>query len=326
MKPLQFSQNKQQSEWQWMFANNNTTKLNQQLEDIRKSSPYTHRTMNSPVIKKKVATLLYEYYSIIFRNDIFRPLTNLERLFPTAEPIYISDDTNFILFPLPLPTYAERTCRWLKANTYPILSPTLLTNEFIHEADFLTDNVSITKARTPQANNIKNYPHLNPLVKYDLTHSDLDSSAHLWTYKYKDISPKDKDRFIKSKILPTANQIAKYWYSLRDIQSDKLEYPTIERKYTFLEITPPKKVKPYPSDKSDNPDFKKASMIRLKNYSKNLYLNYFNNWFRYFFYRFPDRQEAIINYLIQNSYCCQYSIPEIKAAIRQAKEFMKYSS
>ena len=313
MKPLQFSQKKLESDWQWMFANISTTKLQHELEAIRSCSPVTHKSLATPSVKKRAASLLYEYYAYIFWQDDFRPMRNLEWLFPTAEPIYISHDTNYILFPVQLPTYKERTCRWLKAQSYPFLAVWTTTNEFIHEADFAVDNISkSSNQRKPQEQQIKKYPHLNPLVKYDLTHSPLDVSAHLWTYKYIDISPLDRNELYRKWKIKISQG-----YSLKDIPRETLTHNTIERKLTLLEITPPSEI--------PNVKIKKASTIRLKDYSNRLFLNYFDNM-RYNFYRLKDRQQAIVNYFIETSYCCQYSIPEIRAAIRQAENFVKFNS
>ena len=103
-------------------------------------------------IKQRIAELLTEYYSILFNPkfyDYFRQpngLNDLTLLFPTDEDIYISNDTNFILLPLPLPTYRQHI-QW-KSNGHkhfrlkfpcPFIVHTDTANELVHDMDYSKD-------------------------------------------------------------------------------------------------------------------------------------------------------------------------------------------
>jgi hypothetical protein len=95
-----------------MLASKSTTLLASQLAERQKSHPITAKNITKSVTKRTIATLLIEYYSILFDptyRNYFRPMKDVSLLFPINEVISISPETNFILLPLPLPTYEQRT-------------------------------------------------------------------------------------------------------------------------------------------------------------------------------------------------------------------------
>lgn len=347
MKLLQFSQKKTESDWMSLIASTNLTKLDMDLKKIHKGEA-TWKSFFSKWVKHKIAELMYEYYSILFNPDnakyFWTGFVDITLLFPTAETLYIKQDTNYILFPFPLPTYNERTCRWLKTINYPFLLPHIATDEFIRDTDYRIDSIYSKERKPSWKQRLKDYPHLNPDIKHRLMLEDLECGTKLWTYKFNDMTDNERKRL---------------WYedkpySLRDVPNYLINR-YVERKYTLLEITPPNsqqnnfiantfwepfswrdKDENWVSEKNkareyrmklfkirhDNPD----KLINLKDYAK--YFLVFSNKIDYNFYAHifirDDNKEAMIKYFEDNIYHNQFSIPEIRAWIKKLNDYIKY--
>lgn len=151
MKPIQFAQNKKDLKWKSLVVTENISPIHFTLRDIKHN--------------KRIPELLYEYYSILFNPDTlnyFRAphLTDLTLLFPTAEPILIQKDTNFILLPLPLPTYRQHAqaihndTPFRQSNPCIFIDQSTASKEIVRDMDYSIDNRTIKKQRVPDNRNI----------------------------------------------------------------------------------------------------------------------------------------------------------------------------
>lgn len=310
MKPIQFYQKKTDWIWLSMKATASTTSVTEQLRQIKQSQ------FLPPKNKRKIAELLYEYYSILFNPayiNYFRPMTDLTLLFPTAETIYISSSTNFILLPLPLPTYEERTNKWQYLYNCPIIDYAhdwniVVANEFVHDLDYWADNKAREvwiKYNNSWKNLNKFYPHAtytNHKCKVDLTNRPLINTWRIRSYKFQDVP-----KYIAEEIptYPTYSmwQVPDYVHFW--------DYSPIYRKYTFLEI----------------PDT--HLWVSLREYSKKMFsveqlTPQFCKMFK--LTNSPAWEEAIIRYFQKEAVpMCEFDITQIKSGIRRLNWILKYT-
>lgn len=364
MKPLQFSQKKKDINWLALKSWPSVTKLESDLINIRKKSWATKESLRTRSAIQSTAEALYDYYKLLFSPEAKQStiwtdtsqgpaIKDPSRLFPTWESILINPDTNFILLPFQFPTYHKRT-----QNRYwvPLLNPHIQRqdiDEWIHQMDYSTDNIYATRERRPSQQNIKNYPHLNPLIKHDLLLNSMDIWYRIRVYQYIDISDE-----VRKKLNIKAP------YSLKDIQPEKVEEIKLEsrrakrhkplespdnseeetfswinaindlnsswrnitiftrRQLTLLEITSPLENKLYKD--------RLRTHIRLDSYAKDyltwnpfvmkpIYFNFYNSE-----YWDEALKPRIIEYFMDNIQCCQFSTIEIKAGIRKLQNKITY--
>jgi len=221
MKPIQFTQNKRDLDRKMHLACPNTSYLTHQLKQIRNLSNSKKKTIKSQRLStskmnRATATLLAEYYSILFNKqylNYFWPLTDLTLLLPVNENIYITSSTNFILLPLPLPTYKQHTqamhngLPFRKAHPCPFIKHTPTANEVVHDMDYYQDNQRVMRPRITNDRNIINHnlQHTNQDIKHDWQTNILDRTARIRVYKYDDIPPEE------AKHIPTYPR-----YSMKD--------------------------------------------------------------------------------------------------------------
>ena len=236
-------------------------------------------------------------------------MNNLEWLFPTSEPIHIEADTNFILLPLPLPTFFQYTHENLYGRVPHLTTykPNSHTAEWIRDIDFQEDNYLIKGVR-----NI--YNHMNSSYKNDLINNNLDNTSYLRVYKYLDISPADY-KLIKNYITDT--------YSLADIPPSILRHKLIERKLTLLEITSYNDcAKTYQNKNLSFLPKSKANSIRLKNYCQ--YLSPLvistSNFIDVNTSQYQYAMNDIIDYFKKNNYLNYFSVPELKSGLRKLNQ------
>lgn len=369
MKPLQFSQKKKELDWLALKSWPCVTKLEADLIKIRKKSQATNESLRTRSAIKSTAEGLYDYYKLLFSPEAkqstiwtetsqWPAIKDPSRLFPTWESILINPNTNFLLLPFQLPTYHKRT-----QNRYwvPLLNPHIQhqdIDEWIHQMDYSTDNIYASKERRPSQQNIKQYPHINSLIKHDWIISPVDIWYRIRVYQYLDISDEVRKKLgIKAP------------YSLKDIQPEKVQEIKLEsrrakkhrpilwpndipdedtssqsfnwldalnrlnenwrnitiftrRQLTLLEITPPLENKLYKERLRTN--------IRLDSYAKDyltwnpfvmkpIYFNFYNSE-----YWAEALKPRIIEYFMDNIQCCQFSTLEIKAGIRKLQNKITY--
>ena len=303
MRPIQFSQDKLKWEWKYLNASPNTSEI---LYKVRQAKANAHFTTDSRTSKKAVATLLTEYYSILFNptyRNYFRPLTDLTLLFPTNESISISNDTNFILLPLPLPTYRNHTQAMHNNKTYrlnhpcPFLLHNSTADELVHDMDYRQDNRRVMRQRVPQECN--KILHTNPEVKREWLEQPLDITARIRVYKFEDLPPE------LAKTIPGFPR-----YSLSE--SPQRPSYTLTRQYTFLEITPINMI----ADIFCN--------NKLQTYSKYLEPSQLStNFADCFDFESPSKQ-SIIEFFMDNMDWIEYSPTQIKSGIKRLKNIIKY--
>ena len=309
MRPIQFSQDKLKWEWKYLNASPNTSeilyKVRQAKAKRQVSSPSKSRTL-----KKTVATLLTEYYSILFNpayRNYFRPLTDLTLLFPTNESISISNDTNFILLPLPLPTYRNHTQAMHNDKMYrlnhpcPFIKHISTANELVHDMDYRQDNRRVMKPRISQDMNIVYHwiQHTNPDIKRQRLEQPLDITARIRVYKFDDLPPE------LAKTIPGFPR-----YSLSS--SPTRPSYTLCRQYTFLEITPINMI----ADIFCN--------NKLQTYSKYLEPSQLTSSFADCFDFVSPSKESIIEFFMDNMDWIEYSPTQIKSGIKRLKNIIKY--
>lgn len=301
MRPIQFSQDKLKWEWKYLNASPNTSEI---LYKVREAK--VKAKTNSKPIKKRIATLLTEYYSILFNpayRNYFRPLTDLTLLFPTNESISISNDTNFILLPLPLPTYRNHTQAMHNDKTYrlnhpcPFIKHNQSANEFVHDMDYRQDNRRVMRQRAPQECN--KILHTNPEVKRQWFEEPLDITARIRVYKFDDLPPE------LAKTIPGFPR-----YSLSS--SPTRPGYTLCRQYTFLEITPINMI----ADIFCN--------NKLQTYSKYLEPSQLSLSFADCFDFVSPSKESIIEFFMDNMDWIEYSPTQIKSGIKRLKNIIKY--
>lgn len=306
MRPIQFSQDKLKWEWKYLNASPNTSEI---LYKVREAK--AKRTAKT--LKKAVATLLTEYYSILFNpayRNYFRPLTDLTLLFPTNESISISNDTNFILLPLPLPTYRNHTQAMHNDKLYrlnhpcPFILHNSTANELVHDMDYRQDNRRVMKPRISQDRNILYHwiQHTNPDIKRQRFEEPLDITARIRVYKFDDLPPE------LAKTIPGFPR-----YSKSDI-SITTTHPTYTlcRQYTFLEITPINMI----ADIFCN--------NKLQTYSKYLEPSQLSTTFADCFDFVSPSKESIIEFFMDNMDWIEYSPTQIKSGIKRLKNIIKY--
>ena len=306
MRPIQFSQDKLKWEWKYLNASPNTSEI---LYKVREAKAKRTIPSSPKTVKKTVATLLTEYYSILFNpaySNYFRPLTDLTLLFPTNESISISNDTNFILLPLPLPTYRNHTQAVHNDITYrpnhpcPFIKHNSTANELVHDMDYRQDNRRVMRQRVPQECN--KILHTNPEVKRERLEQPLDITARIRVYKFDDLPPE------LAKTIPGFPR-----YSKSDI-SIATPHPTYTlcRQYTFLEITPINMI----ADIFCN--------NKLQTYSKYLEPSQLNQSFADCFDFVSPSKESIIEFFMDNMDWIEYSPTQIKSGIKRLKNIIKY--
>ena len=320
MKPLQFSQDKKELSFLTCKATYSTTRIFSSLQKIRQVHPVTWKNINRTNQRIKTAKLLAEYYLILFSTATLwkwirkatphgQALSNLEWLFPTAEPIHINSDTNFILLPIYLPTYFQYTHERLYGRV-PFLTPyqpNTPTTEWIRNIDFQEDNLYICWARHVDQSNInKWYQHMNFVFKNQLIQSPQDISSYLRVYKYTDISPYD------AKVLPNPSS-----YSLADIPPYSIQHNYLERQFTFLEITSYDHRKDtFTSGNVHNPN----KIVRLKTHSEHLEPLILSTSHFIDIAQHPYMFDDVVEYFKKHNDCNQYSVPELKSGLRQLKK------
>ena len=300
MRPIQFSQDKLKWEWKYLNASPNTSEI---LYKVRQAKAKRTVPSTPKTVKKTVATLLTEYYSILFNTayrNYFRPLTDLTLLFPTNESISISNDTNFILLPLPLPTYRNHTQAMHNDKTYrlnhpcPFLLHNSTANELVHDMDYRQDNRRVMRQRTPQECN--KILHTNPDIKRERLEQPLDITARIRVYKFDDLPPE------LAKTIPGFPK-----YSKSTIHSNY----TLCRQYTFLEITPASAINASCNNK----------LQVLSKYLEPSQLTY--NFADCFDFISPSK-ESIIEFFMDNMDWIEYSPTQIKSGIKRLKNIIKY--
>lgn len=307
MRPIQFHQDKQLYERKTMVVSKNVSSILYSIRKLRHST-------NHPFNKKRTATLLTEYYSILFNNDIFRTpyLSDLSLLFPIDDDIYISKDTNFILLPLQLPTYRNHTQAMHNDKAYRLNNPcpfvihTSTANEFIHDMDYYQDNRRVMRPRQPQELNISYHhiQHTNPQIKQTMLEYPLDLTARLRVYKFNDIPPEE------------AKQISTFPnYDMRDrkFETFQTNRHIISRQYTFLEITPPE----------SNTSMSKFNN-KLQTYSKYLEPSLLTNEFRKCFDFNSSNTSSSIKYFMDNMDWVEFNPTQILSWIRRLKNIIRY--
>jgi len=302
MRPIQFSQDKLKWEWKYLNASPNTSEI---LYKVREAKAKRTVPSSPKTVKKTVATLLAEYYSILFNpayRNYFRPLTDLTLLFPTNESISISNDTNFILLPLPLPTYRNHTQAMHNDKLYrlnhpcPFLLHNSTANELVHDMDYRQDNRRVMRQRVPQECN--KILHTNPEVKRQRFEEPLDITARIRVYKFNDLPPE------LAKTIPGFPR-----YSLSE-SSTRPGY-TLCRQYTFLEITPASVINASCNNK-------------LQVLSKYLEPSQLSLNFADCFDFVSPSKESIIEFFMDNMDWIEYSPTQIKTGIKRLKNIIKY--
>lgn len=307
MRPIQFSQDKLKWEWKYLNASPNTSNIIYKVREAKAKRPISSSSKTS---KKAVATLLTEYYSILFNpayRNYFRPLTDLTLLFPTNESISISNDTNFILLPLPLPTYRNHTQAMHNDKLYrlnhpcPFIKHNQSADELVHDMDYRQDNRRVMKPRISQDRNIVYHwiQHTNPDIKRERLEQPLDITARIRVYKFDDLPPE------LAKTIPGFPR-----YSLSNVTT-RPGY-TLCRQYTFLEITPINMI----ADIFCN--------NKLQTYSKYLEPSQLSTNFADCFDFISPSQESIIEFFMDNMDWIEYSPTQIKSGIKRLKNIIKY--
>ena len=305
MRPIQFSQDKLKWEWKYLNASPNTSEILYKVREAKAKSPTSPKTL-----KKAVATLLAEYYSILFNpayRNYFRPLTDLTLLFPTNESISISNDTNFILLPLPLPTYRNHTQAVHNDITYrpnhpcPFILHNSTANELVHDMDYRQDNRRVMKPRISQDRNIVYHwiQHTNPDIKRERLEQPLDITARIRVYKFDDLPPE---------LAKTIPGFPRYSMSASPTRPGY----TLCRQYTFLEITPINMI----ADIFCN--------NKLQTYSKYLEPSQLSITFADCFDFVSPSKESIIEFFMDNMDWIEYSPTQIKSGIKRLKNIIKY--
>lgn len=118
-------------------------------------------------------------------------------LFPTDEDISISNDTNFILLPLPLPTYRQHVnalhniAPFRLSHPCPFLLHTTISDELVHDMDYYQDNRRVMAPRKSNERNFiqNNIQHTNPDIKRQWLEQPLDITARIRVYKFDDLFP-----------------------------------------------------------------------------------------------------------------------------------------
>ena len=288
MKPLQFHQRKADFDWLYLLVSPNTSQLTYDLKNIRawsvQQSRYSSDTsysikktkilnfnkLNWKKTKRRIAELLTEYYSILFNPqylDWFRPMTDLTLLFPTNETIYISNATNFILLPLPLPTYSQHTqwrfndrkfrvkypCPFIRhdstnqinnSNSYSKLS--ISPDEVVRDMDYRQDNSYVMSQRDINSSNMsKGFVHTNPDVKASRIKDKLDKTARIRVYKFDDIKPEEAKMIstypaysmwqrIKQPNIPSPSQIKEWIDNTNPNETAKQRSAKARAKYDMI--------------------------------------------------------------------------------------------
>ena len=307
MRPIQFSQDKLKWEWKYLNASPNTSEILYKVREAKAKRPIH----SSPkTLKKTVATLLTEYYSILFNpayRNYFRPLTDLTLLFPTNESISISNDTNFILLPLPLPTYRNHTQAMHNDKMYrlnhpcPFILHNSTANELVHDMDYRQDNRRVMKPRISQDRNIVYHwiQHTNPDIKRERLEQPLDITARIRVYKFDDLPPE---------LAKTIPGFPRYSMSASPTRPGY----TLCRQYTFLEITPINMI----ADIFCN--------NKLQTYSKYLEPSQLTSNFADCFDFVSPSKESIIEFFMDNMDWIEYSPTQIKSGIKRLKNIIKY--
>lgn len=361
MKPIQFSQYKQWPNWIECRAEANVTAVMKRLDEIHKSHPLVSTpihpvSINWKSTRKLIATLLVDYYEILFNPDnryVFREpqLKNLTLLFPIDDSISISLATNFILLPLPIPTYEERFWKGHYASNCPFLKfdNNLLTqtNELIRDMDYSIDSniaeVSVSKPSIQwNREKRKQYQHTDSKLKLRRTNQTLSrTESRLWSYKFQDIPKRIAERLPKiyneytntdwysirdmnniamsktdSKIAERFNK-EYYWYNAKTIKNNQYIY----NKLTLLEI-PPQIWKRAPSPHNEKLFYKLEDYSRT--YLKDTMFTW-NEFARYFDFSFTSTsKEAVIQYFINNALPMnEYHPIQIKSGITKLKNMIK---
>lgn len=307
MRSIQFSQDKLKWEWKYLNASPNTSDI---IYKVREAKAKRQVSSTSKSVKKRVATLLTEYYSILFNpqyRNYFRPLTDLTLLFPTNESISISNDTNFILLPLPLPTYRNHTqaihnnIKYRLNHPCPFVLHNSTANEVVHDMDYRQDNRRVMRQRISQDRNIIYHwiQHTNPDIKRERLEQPLDITARIRVYKFDDLPPE------LAKTIPGFPK-----YSL----SNTPTHPnyTLCRQYTFLEITPINMI----ADIFCN--------NKLQVLSKYLEPSQLTSQFADCFDFESPAKDSIIEFFMDNMDWIEYSPTQIKSGIKRLKNIIKY--
>ena len=332
MRPIQFYQNKNDIDRKSLSASLAITRASQELK-----SAIRNESRNSKLAK---TWALAEYYTKLFSPEAISTsfirnkhgLVNLEWLFPTSEPIYISPSANFLLLPLPLPTFQEFNKNYFQAPVFSY-EPSLLTDisKYIYMIDYRKDNPYASKHKSP----IYSAPHASPNTSINQSTKEFnlrespDLSSRLRVYTYDWLSPKDEDRLTNLK-----------WYSFKDLDFTSRKYKTKQYKFTLLELTPYNEyVKQYcnsdayPSHVSNAPE---ATWIRLARYSKLLTsqsdcalpINPEYFWFQYYLHKTNWEKFAptIYDYFLRHSYMNQFSALEIKSKLTMLENAIKFKT
>ena len=316
MKPIQFAQSKKDLKWKSLVVTENISSIHFTLRDIKHN--------------KRVPELLYEYYSILFNNtSYFRTpyLSDLTLLFPTAEPILIQKDTNFILLPLPLPSYREyifsshNNIPFRKSNPCVFISSSPLSKEIVRDMDYSIDNpyiLTTRKQRSPDQRNINaGYQHTNPAIKQERLTSILDVTARVRTYSFQDLFPN------QAISLPNFPRYSLTDYSVPRNFTNQLEWYNAyaHRQYTFLEITPANSNWLLASNDLSLTDISN----KLQNYCKYLIPEQLSLQRAKCFSGFnASNKTSIIKYFSDYPPAFQYSPVQIKTGIKRLKNIIKY--
>lgn len=359
MRPIQFNQDKLSWNWRRLEVSENVSHILHTVRTIKdKRSKWKH-------VKQRTAELLTEYYSILFnpqyRDWFWQPngLNDLTLLFPTDEDIYISNDTNFILLPLPLPTYRQHV-QW-KSNGHnhfrlkfpcPFIVHTDTANELVHDMDYSKDNPWYSKQRTSDQRNINNWiQHTNPGLKKEWLTQTLDITARIRVYPFRDLFPSQAkslstypyynigqrsevpSNLINDSKIPELEQTPgmseeeyrKRWLNFRNSFAKLAEYNMYEhRQYTLLEITPPNKNPRLMSQLQSQSQLQPINN-KLQNYCKYLEPEQLkiDTFAKFFDFVRPDIK-AIQNYFMDNMDWVEYSPAQIKSGIKRLKNIIKY--
>lgn len=198
MRPIQFQQDKNALDWKTLKASKAITKASQQMKRINYREPRNDKAAK--------CWALAEYYTLLFspearkvstiRNE--HGLVNLEWLFPSPEPIYISPSTNFIMLPLPLPTFKEFILNCFNA---PIITaePSLYDQaaRYLFSIDYRTDNQFTSKHKSTiySPNHTSATTDINQSKKEQAFRQSPDMSSRLRVYSYEWLSPQDEEIF-----------------------------------------------------------------------------------------------------------------------------------
>lgn len=386
MKPLQFHQRKLDFDWLYLLVSPNTSKLTYDLKNIRawtiQQSRYSSDTsysikkvsdslnfnkLNWKKTKRRIAELLTEYYSILFNPkylDRFRPMTDLTLLFPTNEIIYVSNATNFILLPLPLPTYSQHTqwrfndrkfrvkhpCPFIRhdsiINSYSKLS--ISPDEVVRDMDFRQDNPYIMSPRDiNQSNMNKWFVHTNPDVKAWRIKDTLDKTARIRVYKFDDIKPEEAKMIstypsysmwqrIKQPNIPSVSQIKEWIDNTNPNETTKQRATKARAKYDMLryneyahrQYTFLEITPNYYREDKQAIEFMEKNSRRTQNLqsysSKYLEPTQLTKEFAECFDFESPDKESIIQYFMHNAYCNEYSARQIQWGIDRLKNIIKY--